>query len=159
MKKFKLLRAGILLIACGMLLFASCFDAQEPARKQEQAKEVKLIPREVLFGNPDKASPQISPDGKMMAYLAPVENVLNVWVKTIGKTDDKAVTKDDDRGIRRYFWAGDSKHIMYLQDVGGNENWRLYSVNLESGEIKDLTPYEEVQVRIVARDKHFPNEL
>ena len=32
-----------------------------------------LIPREVLFGNPDKATPKISPDGKRLAYLAPDE--------------------------------------------------------------------------------------
>jgi len=121
--------------------------------------EPELIPREVIFGNPEKARPQISPDGTMMAYLAPVNNVLNVWVKTIGQEDDKAVTKDTDRGIRFYFWAADNKHVMYLQDVGGNENWRLYGVNLETDEIKDLTPYEEVQARIVARDKNFPNEL
>jgi dipeptidyl aminopeptidase/acylaminoacyl peptidase len=123
------------------------------------SSEPELIPRVVLFGNPVKTRPQISPDGKMMAYLAPVENVLNVWVKTIGKGDDRTVTKDRDRGIRRYFWAEDSKHIMYLQDVGGNENWRLYAVDLETDQIKDLTPYENVQVQIVARDKHFPDEL
>ncbi len=119
----------------------------------------KLIPREVLFGNPAKASPHISPDGSMMAYLAPVDNVLNVWVKTIGKDDDKPVTKDTNRGIRRYFWAYDSRHIMYLQDVGGDENWRLYSVDLKGGDIKDLTPYKDVQVQVIARDKHYPNEL
>jgi dipeptidyl aminopeptidase/acylaminoacyl peptidase len=121
--------------------------------------EPKLIPREVIFGNPEKANPQISPDGTLMAYLAPVNNVLNVWVKTIGVQDDQPVTKDDNRGIRFYFWAADSKHIMYLQDVGGNENWRLYGANLETQEIKDLTPFENVQVRIVSRNKHFPNEL
>ena len=121
--------------------------------------EPELIPREVLFGNPVKAAPQISPDGKMMAYLAPVNDVLNVWVKTTGAEDDRVVTEDDNRGIRRYFWAADSKHIMYLQDVGGNENWRLYGVNLETDEIKDLTPFDNVQVQIVDRNKHFPNEL
>ncbi|MHC4751112.1 MAG: S9 family peptidase [Planctomycetota bacterium] len=123
------------------------------------APEPELIPREILFGNPVKSSPQVSPNGKMMAYLAPVDNVLNVWVKTIGKEDDRVVTKDDDRGIRRYFWAGDSEHIMYLQDVGGDENWRLYGVNLKTDEIKDLTPYEDVQVQIIHTDKHFPNEI
>ncbi len=140
-------------------------------------KEAELIPRDVLFGNPDKAAPRISPDGTMMAYLAPVEyyedrdgdavddpgelvnSVLNVWVKTIGEEDDRPVTKDDNRGIRRYFWAADGDHIMYLQDVGGNENWRLYGVHLETEEIKDLTPYEDVQVQIVDRNKHYPNEL
>jgi len=121
--------------------------------------EPALIPREVLFGNPVKARPRISPDGKMMAYLAPVNNVLNVWVKTIGKEDDRAVTKDEDRGIRWYFWAEDSDHIMYLQDVGGDENWCLYGVNLKTDEIKDLTPYKDVQVQIIHSDKHFPNEL
>jgi len=121
--------------------------------------ETKLIPREVIFGNPEKASPQISPNGTMLAYLAPVNNVLNVWVRTIGEEDDKAVTKDEDRGIRIYFWAADSKHILYLQDVAGNENWRLYGVNLETDEIKDYTPFVGVQTRIVDRNKHFPNEL
>jgi len=121
--------------------------------------EPELIPRKVLFGNPVKTDPQISPDGKMMAYVAPVNNVLNVWVKTIGKEDDRAVTRDDNRGIRWYFWAEDSEHIMYLQDVGGDENSRLYGVNLKTNEIKDLTPYEDVQVRIIHSDKNFPNEL
>lgn len=122
-------------------------------------KVPELIPTEILFGNPTKSSPQISPDGTKMAYLAPVENVLNVWVKTIGEEDDQVVTDDKDRGIRRYFWAADNKHIMYLQDVGGDENWRLYGVDLESKEVKDFTPYDEVQVQIVDWNKHFPNEL
>jgi dipeptidyl aminopeptidase/acylaminoacyl peptidase len=95
----------------------------------------------------------------MMAYLAPVNDVLNVWVKTIGKADDRIVTKDKIRGIRRYFWAEDSEHIMYLQDVGGDENWRLYGVNLNTNEVKDFTPYDDVQVQIIGTNKHFPNEL
>jgi dipeptidyl aminopeptidase/acylaminoacyl peptidase len=122
-------------------------------------KEAELIPREILFGNPEKAAPRISPDGTMMAYLAPVENVLNVWVKTIGEQDERPVTKDDNRGIRRYFWAADSEHIMYLQDVGGDENWRLYDVNLGDEAVRDLTPYDSVQVQIIERDKNFPDEL
>jgi len=123
------------------------------------ATELELIPREVLFGNPVKAAPTVSPDGKLLAYLAPVDDVLNVWVRTVGAEDDRAITKDDNRGIRIYFWAQDSKHIMYLQDVGGNENWRLYGVNLETDKIKDFTPFDDVQVRITAWSKHFPNEL
>jgi dipeptidyl aminopeptidase/acylaminoacyl peptidase len=119
----------------------------------------QLIPRKVLFGNPEKTSPQVSPDGTMMAYLAPVNNVLNVWVGKIGSDDYEPVTKDTDRGVRFYFWANDNKHILYIQDVGGNENWRLYATNLETRETRDLTPFENVQVRIVDHDKHFPNEL
>lgn len=123
------------------------------------ATEVKLIPREVLFGNPVKAAPQISPDGKKISYLAPVNNVLNVWVKTIGQQDDRPITNDQDRGVRNYFWAQDNRHIFYLQDVDGNENWRLYEVDLATLKVRDLTPYENIQVRIVDLDKHFPNEM
>jgi dipeptidyl aminopeptidase/acylaminoacyl peptidase len=120
---------------------------------------IELIPRKVLLGNPVKTSPQISPDGTRMAYLAPVNDVLNVWVGTIGSEDYAPVTKDTDRGIRFYFWAKDNKHIVYIQDVGGNENWRLYATNLETQETRDLTPFEDVQTQVIDLDKHFPNEL
>jgi len=80
------------------------------ARKEE----VKLVPREVLFGNPEKRSPAISPDGERMSYLAPVSGVLNLWVGTFGKNDFKPVTNDKDRGIRAYSWAKDNRHIIYV---------------------------------------------
>jgi len=120
---------------------------------------VDLIPREILLGNPVKTSAQISPDGKRMAYLAPVNNVLNVWVGTVGNEDYRPVTKDESRGIRFYLWAKDNKHILYIQDIGGNENWRLYATNLATQETRDLTPFEDVQAQIIDIDKHFPDEL
>ena len=118
-----------------------------------------LIPQSVLFGNPAKAAPSLSPDGTMMAYLAPMNNVMNVWVKTIGAGNDKAVTRDVARGVRNYLWAEDSRHIMFLQDIGGNENWRLYGVDVQSGMITDLTPFDSVQVKILYHNRHFPDEL
>ena len=91
-------------------------------------QNIPLIPRKVLFGNPDKASPQLSYDGKRLAFLAPVKGVLNVWV---GSVDDlaaaKPVTKDTYRGIRIYLWAYTNRHILYLQDKAGDENWRIYA--------------------------------
>lgn len=121
--------------------------------------EVNIIPRNVLFGNPVKTSPQISPNGKMMSYIAPLNNVLNIWVGDINSEDYKVVTKDTNRGILNYFWAQDNQHILYLQDKDGNENWRLYAVDLKSGEIKDFTPFEEVQVQVLAHNKHFPDDI
>jgi dipeptidyl aminopeptidase/acylaminoacyl peptidase len=120
---------------------------------------VPLIPREVLFGNPERATPQISPNGKLMAYLAPKDGVLNVWVGTVGAKDYRPVTHDTDRGVRVYFWAHDSHHILYLQDVGGDENWRLFSVDLETSEEADLTPFDNVQVQIIHHDKRHPGEM
>jgi len=121
--------------------------------------QAELVPREVLFGNPEKARARISPDGEHIAYIAPVDGVLNVWVGALGADDAEPVTHDDNRGVFRYFWAHDGVHLMYLQDKDGDENWRLYSVNLDTGEIVDLTPFEGVQVRVVDVNKHHPNTM
>ncbi|HVL15806.1 MAG TPA: S9 family peptidase [Gemmata sp.] len=119
-----------------------------------------LIPRDVLFGNPEKAAVQLSPDGKYLAYLAPDDkNVLQVWVRTMGKTDDKAVTKDPKRGIRQYFWSKDGKFLLYQQDTGGDENFHLYATNPETKETRDLTPFEGVKVQGVDQDEAFPDQL
>ncbi len=108
----------------------------------------ELISRRVLMSNPSKTSPKLSPDGKMIAYLAPKDGVLNVWAKTIGKEDARVVTSDSIRGIRKYSWAADSKHILYLQDKGGNEQWHLYisPIAIRSTSTVNLTPFEGVRV-------------
>ncbi|MBD3368654.1 MAG: prolyl oligopeptidase family serine peptidase [Candidatus Eisenbacteria bacterium] len=121
--------------------------------------QVELVPREVLFGNPEKARARISPDGERIAYIAPVDGVLNVWVGTLGEDDARPVTHDENRGVFRYFWAHDGVHLMYLQDKDGDENWRLYAVNLDTGEVRDLTPFEGVQVRVVDVSKHHPDTM
>ncbi|NIS65261.1 MAG: prolyl oligopeptidase family serine peptidase, partial [Gemmatimonadales bacterium] len=118
-----------------------------------------LIPRDVIFGNPTKADPQVSPDGHHLAYLAPLDGVLNVWVGKLGGEEFRPITHDTDRGIRAYFWAHDARHVLYLQDVGGDENWRLHKVALETDSMEDLTPFASVQVQVVARDKRHPSEL
>ncbi|MBD3169221.1 MAG: prolyl oligopeptidase family serine peptidase [candidate division Zixibacteria bacterium] len=118
--------------------------------------EKKLIPREVLFGNPTTQKPLISPDGSMLAYLAPVSGVMNVWVKELGAEEAKPVTSDKNRGIYYYAWTYDSENLVYLQDIGGDENWRLYIVNLKTREVRDLTPYDMVQARVIAMEKEYP---
>lgn len=120
-----------------------------------------LIPRRVLFGNPERVSPHISPDANQLAWLAPLEGVLNVWVAPAGADLEpaRAVTDDTDRGIRSFMWAPDSRHVLYVQDAGGDENWRLYDVDLASGVRRDLTPYQGVQARIVASEPTHPSEI
>ncbi len=82
-----------------------------------------------------------------------------MWLRTVGADDDRVVTDDDDRGIRQFFWGPDNRRILYLQDRGGDENWRLYDVELETGEQRDLTPFEGVQARVEHVDKHFPDRI
>lgn len=118
-----------------------------------------LVPRDVLFGNPEKAQATISPDGKRLGYIAPVNGVLNVWVGTVGADDFAPVTDDKDRGIRSYGWAHDNRHLLYVQDKGGDENWRLYSVDLDSGEVRDHTPFDGVQAQVLKLSKRRPTEV
>ena len=118
-----------------------------------------LIPRSVLFGNPEKTSPQISPDGRRLAYLAPDNGVLNVWVRTLGQSDDQVVTADKKRGIRNFLWQPDGAHILYIQDQDGDENWRLYQTNLATRTTRDLTPYEGVRAQLVAVEPDIPEEI
>ncbi len=111
-----------------------------------------LIPRDVFFGNPEKSGVQISPNGKSLSWLAPVNGVMNVWVAPIGKLDAaKSITADTTRPVRAYFWAFDNKHILYQQDTGGDENWHIYSVEVTSGKAKDITPIEKADSKVAAR--------
>ena len=126
---------------------------------QSKSTTAALIPREILFGNPTKASPQIAPDGTRMAYLAPVDDVLNVWVGDIDGDEYRPVTTDRERGVRVYFWSYDGEAIYYLQDVGGNEDWSLYATNIRTAHTERLTPFDEVQVQVLAYRKQFPNEM
>jgi len=124
------------------------------------AEEMELIPRRVLFGNPDRSSPSISPDGDHIAYLAPVDGVLNVWVGPAEEPDAaEPVTEDRERGIRMYFWAYTNDHVIYLQDRRGDENWRVYLTDITTRETRDLTPIEGVQARVMKVCYKFPHTI
>lgn len=114
------------------------------------AEPVPLIARDALFGNPDKAQGRISPDGRYVSFLAPRDGVLNVWVAPAGDLGvARPVTQDAKRGIRQHFWAYDGKHVLYLQDEGGDENWRLHAVEVTTGRDRDLTPLDGVQAQVI----------
>jgi dipeptidyl aminopeptidase/acylaminoacyl peptidase len=121
--------------------------------------DVKLIPLEVLLGNPDRVGAQISPDGKRLSYIAPLDGVLNVFVEDVGAGNARPVTHDAGRGIEGYFWAHDNRHIMYVRDKDGSESYRLYDLDLETGVERDLTPLDDVQCRVIAHCKEFPNDV
>ena len=121
---------------------------------------IPLIPRKILFGNPDRASVQLSPDGEQIAWLAPRDGVLNVWVAArLQPEAARPVTQDTGRGIRFYTWAYTNRHILFIQDKNGDENWRVYRVDLESGEILDLTPFDSVQARVKEVSHKHPDEI
>ena len=124
----------------------------------------ELIPRRVLFGNPERVMPRISPDGTRLAWVAPHDGVLNVWVAPtgadgVGWAQAQVVTDDTDRGIRAFTWARDGRHLLYVQDTGGDENWRLYDVDMETMARRDLTPFDGIQARTIATSKRRRDEV
>lgn len=142
----------LLPLAIILVLFSGSTDAF--------AELPPLIPRDLLFGNPERTTPQISPDGKRIAFIAPDEkNILQIWVRTMGQQDDKMISSDKKRGIRRYFWTYDSDQLMYLKDNDGDENYHLYAVNMRTNVVRDMTPFQGVQADLVALDPNFPDEM
>jgi dipeptidyl aminopeptidase/acylaminoacyl peptidase len=126
-----------------------------------------LIPREILFGNPERARPQLSPDGQFLAYIAPDDkNVLQVWLQALDRADSAAepapaqqITADKKRGIRLYFWTYTGSHLIYMQDADGDENFHCYSVNIHTRVVRDLTPFQGVKAEPIELDPDFPDQF
>jgi dipeptidyl aminopeptidase/acylaminoacyl peptidase len=114
----------------------------------------------VLFGNPVKVSPQLSPDGKRLAFLGPDKNdVLQVWVQTVGKDDARVVTADKKRGIREYHWTYAPDTLLYLQDADGDENFHVYATGLADGRTRDLTPFPGSRSMVLGLSADHPGEV
>jgi dipeptidyl aminopeptidase/acylaminoacyl peptidase len=119
-----------------------------------------LIPRSVLFGNPERTNVQVSPDGKHLSWLAAKDGVLNVWVAPIDHTDAaKPITSDATRPIRSYFWTFDNHHLVYAQDKGGDENFHLYRVDVDGGAAVDLTPFDGARAEVAGISERKPGTL
>lgn len=133
------------------------------SKKIVLAEEAALIPRQILFGSPEKAAAKISPDGKKICYLAPDENkVMNIWLKDLSadsKNQDVMITSDTKRGIWKFLWQYDNEHLLYIQDKQGDENWHLYQVDLKTKSSRELTAFDGVQANILDYNEQFPDEI
>lgn len=119
-----------------------------------------LIPRKVMFGNPERSSPLLSPDGSQIAFLAPVDGVMNVFVGPANNISAaKPVTKEKTRPIRSFFFAPGGQHLLYLQDEGGDENFHLFAVELKSSKITNLTPYKGARAQLIETSYRKPDEI
>ncbi len=118
-----------------------------------------LIPRAHLFGNPNRSGGTISPDGAHLAWVAPLDGVMNVWVAPLDAPDAaRPVTRDAGRGVRDYYWTYDGRHLVFMQDSGGDENWRLHAVDVHTGATRPLTP-EGVRASPAGGSRHIRGEV
>ncbi|MDD5608293.1 MAG: hypothetical protein PHY57_07260, partial [Ignavibacterium sp.] len=123
-----------------------------------QQTEVPLIPMKDFFRNPEKRSFQISPDGNYLSFMQPVNSRMNVFIQKIGDEQTTQITFATERDIAGYFWKGNNR-IIYIQDSKGDENFRLYAVDRDGKNQKDLTPFEKVRAGIVDDLEDNPAEM
>jgi len=153
-----------LFVMLTLLALAACAPKEEPMTeppvRSPAATNDPLIERELLFGNPERTQLRVSPDGRSLSYIAPVEGVLNVWVAPIDDIDAaRPVTRDTGRGIFRHFWSPNSQYLLYLQDSGGDENFLLHAVTLDGGETRNLTPFENTTVNVTHISPDHPDTI
>jgi dipeptidyl aminopeptidase/acylaminoacyl peptidase len=128
-----------------------------------------IIDIEIFFGDPEISGARLSPDGNYISFRKPYNGIMNIWVKNIDEPFENAkpVTADTKRPLTGYFWSRDSKYILFVQDSGGDENYRIYAVNpLDPADPstgvpnpKDLTPIEKVRVMIFSVPKDDPENI
>ena len=120
----------------------------------------QLIPRELLLANPARSQARLSPDGKRLAWIQGSEGYApNIWVQTIGEDDSRRLTDDTGAGIFEYQWAHDNRHLLYIQDQDGNENWHVYVVDMETGDERNLTPFDGVRAENLLLDAQHPGTI
>jgi dipeptidyl aminopeptidase/acylaminoacyl peptidase len=120
-----------------------------------------LLARRLIFGNPERSVVRISRDGTRIAFLAPVDGVLNLWVAPIEAIEEaRPVTAVSDRNLGpSIIWMHDGRHIAFFREQGGDENWRIWRVDLQSGDVMPLTPGSSVKSFVQQASRHFPDEL
>ena len=152
-KIFSMIITILLLQECANTINQGSKNLSRPLNaKPDTIPDVELssnyIPLEDFFKNPEKTAFEISPDGQKVAFMQPWENRLNVHVKNIGSNEVIRLTSATERDIAGYLWLGDSR-IGYVQDTGGDENFRLFAVNIDGTNQADLTPFDSVRVQII----------
>ncbi|HUI05602.1 MAG TPA: S9 family peptidase [Verrucomicrobiae bacterium] len=125
---------------------------------QAQSATPTRIPLRDFFRNPERTAFQVSEDGKTISFLAPYERRLNLFVQARGTTEARRITSITDRSIANYMWKG-SDQLLFSKDTGGDENFHLFTVSKEGGEVKDLTPFEKVRSGFVDRLWDDPDHI
>jgi dipeptidyl aminopeptidase/acylaminoacyl peptidase len=148
-------KALVLLLALTLLV---PFSALAQKNAQTKTALAPLIPLKDFFRNPVKVAYSISPNGEYLAFMQPWETRLNIFIEKIGTGQATRVTSAKARDIAGYAWKGDNR-IVYIQDTGGDENFRLYAVGIDGSNPKDLTPFEKVRAQIIDELKQNPNEI
>jgi len=145
----RLVRSTVSCVLFAVLASAACLSQEAP-----------LVPRKVFDSASEHDLLTISPDGKTIAYTAPSDkSVANIWVEDLATHQKRMVTRATQRGIYGYQWAYDNAHLLYQSDENGNEDYHVYSVDLKTGAIRDLTPFLGIRAEHILREPSHPDEI
>lgn len=118
-----------------------------------------LIPRKVIFANPDYGNVRLNPTGQWLAWIAPYDNVPNIWGKVLPDGEPKPLTKERGRGIYHFSWNFDNRTILYPQDKDGDENWCLFLLDIGTMKTRVLTETLGVKAVVLASSAKRPHEV
>lgn len=111
------------------------------------------------FAKPASSTFRLSPNGTYMSYREKDENLKNhVYVKNIETGEVTRVITEGEELIRSYRWANENR-LTYTKDKGGNENYHLFAVDIDGSNEKELTPYDEIRVNILASLKEDKDHM
>src|SRR3954452_2094166 len=123
------------------------------------AEPPRLIPRALLFGNPTRFSPHLTPDGKSLSWVAPDDKgVLNVWAGALDGSGAKLVTHER-RPLWEFRWNGDGTGVLFTEDGDGDEVTHLFCADVASGNVRDLTPFRGVRAQNLIVSAKKPNQI
>ena len=122
------------------------------------AAAAKQIALRDFFRNPVEAAHRLSPDGKHIAYLAPYEKRMNLFVKPVAGGEAQRITAETARDIAGYFWKGNDR-LLFVKDFGGDENFHVVAVDRQGKNVKDLTRFDKVRADIIDDLENHPNDI
>lgn len=139
---------SLIILLTALLMTACNQNRQKPPR----------IELEAFFRNPEKASFKISPDGKHISYAAPWNQRMNIFIREFGQDSTKQITFEAERDIADYIWANDSR-ILYVKDEEGNEDYKLFGVDITGENLKCLTCFPGVKTFLIDDLEENPTEV
>ncbi len=128
------------------------------AMNERVAGKVRRIPLEDFFRNSQEAAYQISPDGKHLSYLAPYAERMNLFVRPTDGGAAVRVTSETERSLAGYMWA-DNGRLLFMKDTGGDENYRLFGVNLDGTDLRAYTDFPGVRTTLIDDLEEIPGKV
>ena len=128
-------------------------SGEAAARVAEYARRVE--PVVYAFNN---TAPLLSPDGKKLLFTTSRDGLPQLYIADAARPDapaSRVTTPERVLGGESF----DGKSIVYLSDVGADENWSIFKVGIDGQGTTELTPGEKLQRDWPQAAERSPNTI